>query len=192
MRILLINPSDVAFGVGVITPRWLYVLAAPRPSATAIPSITDETLERSRLRTRIHRATSSGSASTPPTRSAAGARRSSRERGAWVVYGGIHATLYPDEAREIGRTRTPSSRATATWSGATCWTIATAARPSRVYEGGQIGGRALRRGPLGPASRRTATCGPRCRPSADARSTVPSAPSGAPTASSRGRARSTP
>ncbi len=27
MRIHLINPSDVAFGVAVITPRWLYVLA---------------------------------------------------------------------------------------------------------------------------------------------------------------------
>ena len=28
MRIYLVNPSDVAFGVGAITPRWLYVLAA--------------------------------------------------------------------------------------------------------------------------------------------------------------------
>jgi hypothetical protein len=25
-----------------------------------------------------------------------------RERGAWVVYGGIHASLYPDEARQLG------------------------------------------------------------------------------------------
>ena len=23
-----------------------------------------------------------------------------RERGAWVVFGGIHATMFPDEARE--------------------------------------------------------------------------------------------
>ena len=28
--------------------------------------------------------------------------RQARERGAWVVYGGIHATLFPDEAREHG------------------------------------------------------------------------------------------
>jgi hypothetical protein len=26
MRIHLINPSHASFGVGVITPRWLYVL----------------------------------------------------------------------------------------------------------------------------------------------------------------------
>ena len=28
--------------------------------------------------------------------------RMARERGAWVVYGGIHATLYPEEAFERG------------------------------------------------------------------------------------------
>ena len=26
-----------------------------------------------------------------------------RERGAWVVYGGIHATLFPEEALDRGR-----------------------------------------------------------------------------------------
>ena len=45
MRVHLINPSDVAFGVGVITPRWLYVLAAATPREYGDPLITDETLE---------------------------------------------------------------------------------------------------------------------------------------------------
>ena len=45
MRIHLVNPSDVAFGVGVITPRWLYVLAAATPSRYGTPVIVDETLE---------------------------------------------------------------------------------------------------------------------------------------------------
>ena len=45
MRVHLINPSDVSFGVGVITPRWLYVLAAATPSQYGDPIITDETLE---------------------------------------------------------------------------------------------------------------------------------------------------
>ena len=44
MRIHLVNPSDVAFGVGVITPRWLYVLAAATPSQYGNPVIVDETL----------------------------------------------------------------------------------------------------------------------------------------------------
>jgi len=26
VRVHLVNPSDVSFGIGVITPRWLYVL----------------------------------------------------------------------------------------------------------------------------------------------------------------------
>ncbi len=45
MRIHLINPSDTAFGIGVITPRWLYVLAEATPRRFGDPLITDETLE---------------------------------------------------------------------------------------------------------------------------------------------------
>src|SRR6266849_3341195 len=46
MRIHLINPSDSSFGIGVITPRWLYVLAAATPSEHGDPLVTDETLEQ--------------------------------------------------------------------------------------------------------------------------------------------------
>ena len=45
MRIHLINPSDESFGIGVITPRWLYVLAEATPRRFGDPVITDETLE---------------------------------------------------------------------------------------------------------------------------------------------------
>ncbi len=45
MQVHLINPSHLAFGVGVITPRWLYVLAAATPRQYGDPLITDETLE---------------------------------------------------------------------------------------------------------------------------------------------------
>ena len=46
MRIHLINPSDVSFGAAVITPRWLYVLAAATPRAYGDPQVIDETLEQ--------------------------------------------------------------------------------------------------------------------------------------------------
>ena len=46
MRVHLINPSHLAFGVAVITPRWLYVLAAATPSEYGDPVIVDETLEQ--------------------------------------------------------------------------------------------------------------------------------------------------
>ena len=45
MRIHLVNPSDVSFGTAVITPRWLYVLAAATPDRYDAPAIIDETLE---------------------------------------------------------------------------------------------------------------------------------------------------
>ena len=45
MHIHLVNPSDLAFGTAVITPRWLYVLAAATPERFRAPSIIDETLE---------------------------------------------------------------------------------------------------------------------------------------------------
>jgi hypothetical protein len=45
MIVYLINPSHVSFGIGVITPRWLYVLAAATPRAFGTPRLIDETLE---------------------------------------------------------------------------------------------------------------------------------------------------
>jgi len=45
VRVHLINPSHVSFGIGVITPRWLYVLAEATPRHYGDPIITDETLE---------------------------------------------------------------------------------------------------------------------------------------------------
>ena len=45
MRVHLVNPSDTSFGTAVITPRWLYVLAAATPESFGDPVICDETLE---------------------------------------------------------------------------------------------------------------------------------------------------
>jgi len=45
MTVHLVNPSHLSFGVGVITPRWLFVLGAATPLAYGQPRIVDETLE---------------------------------------------------------------------------------------------------------------------------------------------------
>ena len=42
MRVHLINPSEVSFGTAVITPRWLYVLAAATPRLFGDPFLVDE------------------------------------------------------------------------------------------------------------------------------------------------------
>ncbi len=45
MRVHLVNPSDNSFGTAVITPRWLFVLAAATPQAAGDPILIDESLE---------------------------------------------------------------------------------------------------------------------------------------------------
>jgi hypothetical protein len=44
MRVHLIKPSDLSFGTAVITPRWVFVLAAATPAHFGTPVIVDETV----------------------------------------------------------------------------------------------------------------------------------------------------
>jgi radical SAM superfamily enzyme YgiQ (UPF0313 family) len=137
VRIHLINPSDVAFGTGVITPRWLYVLAGATPSEYGDPLIADETLERldpasvqpgDIVGIGIHTANAYRGFELG---------RQLRERGAWVIYGGIHATLYPDEAHEVGK-----GHAVVKGDGDQIWrqVIAdcVAGSPKPMYDGGRV------------------------------------------------------
>ena len=106
-----------------------------------------------------------------------------------MVFGGIHATLYPDEARELG-----GAHAVVKGDGDVVWPLvlddAVRGTLQPVYEGGRVDAdRFVPR--AGTCCRRDATCGARCRPCAAVRSTVRSARSGAPTGRSRGSVAST-
>jgi hypothetical protein len=46
MSVHLVNPSDNSFGTAVITPRWLFVLAAATPLLAGDPVLVDESLEQ--------------------------------------------------------------------------------------------------------------------------------------------------
>jgi radical SAM superfamily enzyme YgiQ (UPF0313 family) len=137
MRIHLVNPSEVSFGTAVITPRWLYVLAAATPTSFGDPCLVDETL-----------------AAVDPAEIQAGdvvgigihtanalrgykIGKIARERGAYVVFGGIHATLYPNEAHELG-----GAHAVVKGDGDVVWSKVLAdcsqGNPLPVYEGGRI------------------------------------------------------
>ena len=102
MRVHLINPSDTAFGTAVITPRWLYVLAAATPESFGTPLIVDESLDQLDPGT-----VSAGDVVGIGIHTGNALRgyqlgRAVRERGATVVFGGIHSTLFPEEAHERG------------------------------------------------------------------------------------------
>jgi hypothetical protein len=141
-RIHLINPSHLSFGVAVITPRWLYVLAAASGTEWGDPVIVDETLEP-----------------LDPGAIAAGdivgigihtgnalrgyeVGRIARERGAWVIFGGIHATLFPAEAHEHG-----AAHAVVKGDGDVIWRQVVrdclAGTPAAEYDGGRVKGDAF-------------------------------------------------
>ena len=98
----LVNPSHLSFGVGVITPRWLFVLAGATPAAHGVPRITDETLEPFDLETVRPGDVLGLGIHTGNALRGYEIGTQARARGATVIYGGIHATLYPEEARSLG------------------------------------------------------------------------------------------
>jgi hypothetical protein len=102
MRIHLVNPSDTSFGIGVITPRWLCVLAAATPAEYGDPLITDETLEQIRPELIAPGDIVGSGIHTGNALRGMQVGLMARERGAWVVYGGIHASLYPQESFDLG------------------------------------------------------------------------------------------
>jgi hypothetical protein len=141
-RIHLINPSDISFGVAVITPRWLYVLAAATGREWGDPILVDETLEQLDINT-----ISAGDVVGIGIHTGNALRgyevgRRVRERGAWVVFGGIHATLFPDEALERG-----GAHAVVTGDGDLVWSQVVgdclSGAPARVYDGGRVRGDAF-------------------------------------------------
>jgi radical SAM superfamily enzyme YgiQ (UPF0313 family) len=137
MRVHLVNPSHVSFGVGVITPRWLFVLAAATPRDVGDPVLTDETLEPLEF-TSIHSGDIVGiGIHTGNALRGYEVGTTARAAGATVIYGGIHATLYPDEAHELG-----GAHAVVKGDGDAIWpaVIADARRGTvqRVYDGGRV------------------------------------------------------
>ena len=102
MRIHLINPSDTAFGTAVITPRWLFVLASATPSQFGDPILCDETVESLDPATIQPGDVVGIGIHTGNALRGYAVGKLARERGATVVFGGIHPTLYPNEAFERG------------------------------------------------------------------------------------------
>jgi radical SAM superfamily enzyme YgiQ (UPF0313 family) len=102
MRIHLVNPSDESFGVGVISPRWLYVLAGATPPRYGDPVIHDETLKPFEVN-RVHPSDIVGiGIHTTNARRGYEIGKLVHERGGIPVFGGIHASIYPEESRLLG------------------------------------------------------------------------------------------
>jgi radical SAM superfamily enzyme YgiQ (UPF0313 family) len=138
-RVHLVNPSTQSFGVAVITPRWLYVLAAATGERWGDPRIVDETLDPLDLGTIDAGDVVGIGIHTGNALRGYEIGRQVRARGAWVVYGGIHATLFPDEARTHG-----GAHAVVRGDGDLIWSRVIedclAGQPLAVYDGGRVSG----------------------------------------------------
>ena len=139
MKVHLINPSNVSFGTAVITPRWLYVIAAATPARYGDPHLVDETLVRTDM---LH--IQAGDVVGIGIHTGNALRgyeigKAARSQGAYVVFGGIHATLYPEEAVELG-----GAHAVVSGDGDVVWARVLEdcchSAPKPLYVGGRIEG----------------------------------------------------
>jgi radical SAM superfamily enzyme YgiQ (UPF0313 family) len=137
LQVHLINSSSVSFRTAVITPRCQYVLAAATPKSFGDPVLVDETLSQVDPSS-IH----AGDAVGIGIHTANALRgyeigKMARSQGAYVIFGGIHATLYPEEALELG-----GAHAVVKGDGDLAWGRALAdccdGVPKPIYVGGQI------------------------------------------------------
>jgi radical SAM superfamily enzyme YgiQ (UPF0313 family) len=137
MNVHIINPSDSSFGTAVITPRWMFVIASATPEEYGDPLLWDETLEHFDPE-KIQPGDVVGiGVHTGNALRGYEVGRLARARGAWVVYGGIHASLYAEEVLERGE-----GHAAVQGDGDLIWREVLAdckkGSPKRIYDGGRI------------------------------------------------------
>lgn len=139
MSVHLVNPSDVSFGISLVAPRWLYVLAGATPSVFGDPIIVDEGLESIDVERFAKGDVIGIGIHTSNARRGYEIGSQARERGAYVIFGGIHASLYPEEAHEFG-----GAHGVVKGDGDVIWAQVLAdcsnGGPQQVYEGGRIEG----------------------------------------------------
>lgn len=137
LQVHLINPSEVSFGTAFVTPRWLYVLAGATPTQFGDPHLVDETLSPL-----DEAAIAPGDIVGIGIHTGNAMRgyeigRVARARGAHVIFGGIHPSLFPEEAFELG-----GAHSVVQGDGDVIWTRVVAdcasGNPQRMYTGGKL------------------------------------------------------
>ena len=141
-KVILVNPSLSTVGYSFITPRWLYVMAQATPvDLVGDPILVDESIARFNPDILspgdiVGIGISSGNC-LPGYR----VLREAKLKGATVIMGGIHTTIFPDEPLQMG------ADAVVTGSGEVVWTKvirdALDNHLERKYVGGRIPGEAM-------------------------------------------------
>jgi hypothetical protein len=115
----------------------MFVIAAATPAEFGTPTLVDETLEQLDPNTIQPGDIVGIGIHTLNALRGYEVGRIARQRGAWVVFGGVHASLYPEEAFELG-----GAHSVVRGDGDLAWAEAlrdcTASQPKPIYEGGRL------------------------------------------------------
>ena len=138
-KVVLVNPANATVGYSVITPRWLFVLAGATPTEFAgDPVLIDVPVKAfdpkdvgpgDIVGIGIH---------TGNCRPGYRMVREAKQRGATVIVGGVHATIFPEEPLEMGADAVVKGNADLIWKD--ILEDAHLGRLQRVYDGGRVPG----------------------------------------------------
>ena len=138
-KVVLVNPANATVGFSVITPRWLFVLAGATPTElVGDPLIIDEPVTRFNpdevgpgdiVGVGIH---------TGNCRPGYRVVSEAKKRGATVIVGGIHPTIFPDEPLAMGADAVVKGGGDLIWGNII--KDALDGRLQRVYDGGRVPG----------------------------------------------------
>jgi radical SAM superfamily enzyme YgiQ (UPF0313 family) len=138
-KVILVNPANATVGYSVITPRWLFVIAGATPTnlvddlviidMPVTPFNAEDITPGDIVGVGIH----SGNC-------LAGYRivREAKERGATVIVGGIHPTIFPEEPLEMGADAVVKGGGDQIWGKIV--EDALRGRLQRIYDGGRVAG----------------------------------------------------
>lgn len=141
-KVILVNPSKSTIGYTFITPRWLFVIAQATPvEIVGDPIIVDESIER--FNPEIVNPGDIVGIGIITGNCLAGYRitREAKLRGATVIVGGVHATIFPEEPIEMGADAVVTGNGDAVWGQAI--RDALDGRLRKRYDGGRVPGEAM-------------------------------------------------
>ncbi len=141
-RVFLVNPANVTVGISFITPRWLFVLASATPSdLLGDPVLIDETIQK--FNSNLVEPGDIVGIGITTDNCLAGYRvlREAKLRGATVIFGGIHTTIFPNEPLSMGADAVVTGNGDVMWSKAI--EDALAKKLLKRYDGGRLPGELL-------------------------------------------------
>ncbi|HEY0796406.1 MAG TPA: radical SAM protein [Acidisarcina sp.] len=169
-KVILVNPSMATLGYSIVTPRWMFVIAQATPhDLVGTPVLVDETIKA--FDSSIISPGDIVGIGIITGNCTAGYRvlAEAKRKGATVIVGGIHATIFPSEPLEMGADAVVTGNGDVVWGRAI--KDAFSGQLQRRYDGGRLPGELLlkarwdlldRRNYLMPTVQTIAGCPERC------------------------------